>query len=233
MIQELQAAEDAGERVWLFGHVLSGWDGSNPLANPTNLFYQIVDRYSPHVIANIFFGHTHEDEQMIYYANNATVQSLDTALTPGWIGPSVTPLTNVNSGFRMYEVDTGNFEIYEAYTWYADVNSFPSLNNTNRGPTFKFEYSTREAYGPAAGWPDDAPLNATFWHAVTEAMEKDISLVSQFNTYEGKSSIKTPNCTSAACAAAKICYIRSGSTALGQACPQGYGSVQSAFTPKS
>jgi len=44
MIQELQAAEDAGERVWLFGHVLSGWDGSNPNANPTNLFYQIVDR---------------------------------------------------------------------------------------------------------------------------------------------------------------------------------------------
>lgn len=60
MIQELQAAEDAGERVWLFGHVLSGWDGSNPNANPTNLFYQIVERYSPHVIANIFFGHTHE-----------------------------------------------------------------------------------------------------------------------------------------------------------------------------
>lgn len=62
MIQELQAAEDAGERVWIQGHVLSGWDGSNPLVNPTDLFYQIIDRYSPHVIANVFFGHTHEDE---------------------------------------------------------------------------------------------------------------------------------------------------------------------------
>ena len=59
LIQELQAAEDAGERVWILGHVLSGWDGTNPLLNPTNLFYQIVDRYSPHVIANIMFGHTH------------------------------------------------------------------------------------------------------------------------------------------------------------------------------
>jgi 3',5'-cyclic AMP phosphodiesterase CpdA len=58
MINELQAAEDAGERVWIVGHVLSGWDGSNPLPNPTDLFYQIVDRYSPHVIASIFFGHT-------------------------------------------------------------------------------------------------------------------------------------------------------------------------------
>ncbi len=233
MIDELQAAEDAGERVWLFGHVLSGWDGSNPLPNPTNLFYQIVDRYSPHVIANIFFGHTHEDEQMIYYANNGTIQSRDTALTPGWIGPSVTPLTNLNSGFRMYEVDTGSFDIYEAYTWYSDVNAYPSLNGSDHGPTFQFEYSTREAYGAAAGWPENAPLNATFWHAVTEAMEEDHSLVSKFNTYEGKMSVKTPNCTDAACATAKICYIRSGSTALGQQCAQGYGSVQSAFKPSS
>lgn len=131
----------------------------------------------------------------------------------------------------MYEVDTGTFDIYEAYTWYADVNNFSNL--TNHGPTYEFEYSTRAAYGPAAGWPEDAPLNATFWHAVTEAMEKDINLVSTFNTYEGKMSVKSPNCTTAACAAAKICYMRSGSAPLGQECPQGYGSVQSAFDPKS
>jgi hypothetical protein len=72
VIDELQAAEDNGERVWLFAHVLSGWDGSNPLPNPTNLFYQIIERYSPHVIANVFFGHTHEDQFMIYYANNVS-----------------------------------------------------------------------------------------------------------------------------------------------------------------
>ena len=85
LILELQAAEDAKERVWILGHVLAGWDGSNPLPNPTNLFYQIVDRYSPHVIANIFFGHTHEDQVMIYYANNGTVQTSENALTLGWI----------------------------------------------------------------------------------------------------------------------------------------------------
>lgn len=131
----------------------------------------------------------------------------------------------------MYEVDTGNYEIYEAYTWYADVNSFPALQNSTHGPTFVFEYSTRDAYGQKAKWPSDAPLNATFWHAVTEAMEDDLSLVTKFNDYEGKMSVMTPNCTDHACAAAKICYMRSGSTALGLACPQGYGSVQAAFDP--
>jgi len=219
MISELQAAEDAGERVWIVGHVLSGWDGTNPLPNPTDLFYQIVDRYSPHVIAGIFFGHTHEDQFMIYYANNGTVQNTANALATGWIGPSVTPLTNLNSGFRLYEVDTGSFDIYDAWTFISKVSSYPTLNDT--GPTFSLEYSTREAYGPQAGWPEDAPLNATFWHQVTEAMEKNITLVSRFNTYQGKSSVKSPNCTSAACAMAKICYMRSGSVALGKRCSQG------------
>lgn len=217
LIQELQAAEDAGERVWIIGHVLTGWDGFNPLLNPSNLFYAIVDRYSPHVIANVFFGHTHEDQVIIYYANNGTVQSASQALTTGWIGPSITPGTNVNSGYRLYEVDTCTFDVYDAYTFYADVNTFPTLNAT--GPTFQFEYSTRDAY--PIGWPEDAPLNATYWHQVTVAMEANRTLVEIFNTFQGKSSILSPNCTSDACAKAKVCYIRSGSAPLGKQCPQG------------
>ncbi|KAJ5050724.1 uncharacterized protein L3040_002597 [Drepanopeziza brunnea f. sp. 'multigermtubi'] len=230
MIKELQAAEDAGERVWIIGHVLSGWDGANLLPNPIDLFYQIVDRYSPHVIANVFWGHTHEDQTLIYYANNGTVRDASTALTTGWIGPSITPLNNINSGYRMYEVDTGSFDVFDAYTFYSDVNSYSALNAT--GPTYRFEYSTREAYADAVGWPTTAPLNATFWHGVTVAMESNRTLVEAFNTYQGKSSIKSPNCTSEACAAAKVCYMRSGSAALGRACPQGFASVQSPFTGK-
>lgn len=219
MIDELQSAEDAGERVWIVGHVLSGWDGSNPLPNPTDLFYQIIDRYSPHVVANIFCGHTHEDQVMIYYENNGTNRSAGSALNTGWIGPSVTPLTNLNSGFRLYEVDTGDFNIYDAWTFTSPVDSYTNLTST--GPTYSLEYSTRDAYGSAAGWAAGDPLNATFWHRVTEAMERNRTLVSLFNTYQGKSSIQSPNCTSDACAAAKICYMRSGSVALGQTCPQG------------
>ena len=167
---------------------------------------------------------------MIYYANNGTDQSAANALTSGWIMPSVTPLSNVNSGFRVYEVDTVDFNIYDAYTFYANVSGFPALSET--GPTYQFEYSTREAYGPAAAWPDDAPLNATFWHQVTEAMEQNSTLVELFNTYQGKSSVMSPNCTDAACQGAKICYIRSGSVALGQQCVKeygSYGSVQSSY----
>jgi len=45
-------------------------------------------------------------DAQIFYANNATNISAQTALTTSWIGPSITPLTNLNSGFRVYEVDS-------------------------------------------------------------------------------------------------------------------------------
>ncbi|THH00676.1 hypothetical protein EW026_g1901 [Hermanssonia centrifuga] len=103
LTDELQEAEDAGDRVWILGHVLSGWDGTNAMTNPTDL-------------SAIFWGHTHEDQLSIFYANNATDISAKTAQVVSWIGPSLTPLTNLNSGFRMYEVDSSTFEIVDAHT---------------------------------------------------------------------------------------------------------------------
>lgn len=66
LTDELQDAEDAGDRgmgciraseltistcfkVWIIGHVLTGWDGSNPLQNPTNLceLNRFCSGYSP------------------------------------------------------------------------------------------------------------------------------------------------------------------------------------------
>ncbi|KAF4604855.1 hypothetical protein EYR40_003637 [Pleurotus pulmonarius] len=224
LTDELQDAEDHGERVWIIGHVLSGWDGTNPLIPATDL----LDRFSPHVIANVFFGHTHEDQMSIFYRNNATVMNSDTAHALAWMGPSLTPGTNMNSGFRVYEVDSATFEVLDAHTWRSDVSTFPGLDSQlELGPTYAYEYNTRETYGKTIqDWGASDPLNATWWHRVTEAMEADNSLVATFNTLQGKSSIQTRPCTGD-CINAKICYIRSGSAPIGRRCPQGFGSVQS------
>jgi len=226
LTDELQDAEDKGDRVWIIGHVVSGWDGTNALEAPSNLFYQIVDRFSPHVIANILFGHTHQDQLSIFYANNATDISAGTALTTSWMCPSVTPLANLNSGFRMYEVDSATFDIVDAHTWRSDVNSFPGLDGqTEFGPTYVYEYSTRAAYGSNIPWGADEPLNATWWHLVTEQMASNQSLVATFNEFQGKQSVKTAPCNGT-CATARICYMRSGSASLAiQNCPRGFGSV--------
>lgn len=45
-----------------------GWDSTSALPNPPNLLYQIIDRFSPHVIANVFMGHIHDEVRYIYYA---------------------------------------------------------------------------------------------------------------------------------------------------------------------
>ncbi|KAG0703316.1 sphingomyelin phosphodiesterase [Suillus ampliporus] len=227
LTDELQASEDAGERVWVIGHVLSGWDGTQAQVNPSNLFYQIVDRFSPHVISNIFFGHTHEDQLSIFYANNGTVMNAETALAVSWIVPSITPLTNLNSGFRFYEVDSATFDILDAYTYISDVNEFPALDNqTEVGPTFYLEYSTRDAYGGNITWGANDPLNATWWHLVTDQMILDPALVQTYNTYQSKSSVAGLNCTGE-CIPAKICYMRSGSSSLAyQNCPAGYSSTE-------
>jgi sphingomyelin phosphodiesterase len=72
---ELQASDDIDQRVWIIGHVPSGYDGVSALPNPTSLFYSIVARFSPSTIAAIFFGHTHDDQMLIYYdfAVNSTI----------------------------------------------------------------------------------------------------------------------------------------------------------------
>ena len=56
LISELETCEKQGQRAWIIGHVLSGYDGSNGLPNPTALFYSIVRRFAPATIAAIFFG---------------------------------------------------------------------------------------------------------------------------------------------------------------------------------
>ena len=55
-------------------------------------------------------------------------------------------------------------------SWKADVNSFASLDGQlENGPTYAYEYNTRETYGGTiTNWGPNDPLNATWWHHVTE-----------------------------------------------------------------
>ena len=59
---------------------------------------------------------------------------------------------------------------FSFFRWKSDVNSFPSLDSQiQNGPTFVYEYNTRETYGQnITGWGPNDPLNATWWHHVTE-----------------------------------------------------------------
>jgi sphingomyelin phosphodiesterase len=227
---ELTACESRGQPAWIIGHVLSGYDGSQALPNPSALFQSIVIRFSPNTIRGVFFGHTHEDQLQIFYdyapgslnhstgLRNTTDVDYTKPLTVGLIGPSITPLTGYNAGWALYQVDSTSFQVTGTQTYFANVSE--SLTWTY--PVWKFEYDTRATYA-GASWPKSAPLNASFWHGVTQRMLSDISLVEKYNLYETKSSVTTKKCNTQACAAQKVCYIRAGSAAIGAACPQDDG----------
>lgn len=57
-----------------------------------------------------------------------------------------------------------------SHSWMSDVNTFPSLDaQIQFGPTYKYEYNTRQTYGAnITGWGPNDPLNGTWWHLVTE-----------------------------------------------------------------
>ena len=231
LADELSACEAANQRAWIIGHVLSGYDGTNALQPASSLFYSIVARFSPATVAGVFFGHTHEDQIQIFYdyaasslkpgtqIRNTTDVDYAKPLTVGYIGPSITPLTGNNAGYQVYQVDAKTFSITGVQTYFANVSE--SLTWTT--PEWQFEYDVRETYGPAAGLPDSQPLDAVFWDKVATAMLGNQSLVETYNFFETKSSVVTKNCSSGACARQKVCYIRSGSAALGSLCAQDSG----------
>lgn len=238
LASELSACEARGQRAWIIGHVLSGYDGTNALPNPSALFYSIVRRFSPTTIAGVFFGHTHEDQLQLFYDflpnstytvggkayRNTSMVDYSKPLQVGFIGPSITPLTGNNAGYQLYQVDAATFSVTGIQTYFANV----SEANTWTTPEWKFEYDARTAYAPAAAgngsqWPASAPLNATFWDGVARSMLTNQTLVEMYNLYETKSSVVTKNCSTSACAKQKACYIRSGSAQLGRMCGESSG----------
>lgn len=236
LAQELQASEALNQRAWIIGHVPSGYGGTGlngkALPNPSALFYSIVRRFSPATVAGIFFGHLHYDQLMLYYDYGSSsgggggalrnTADVDRAAPLAWahIAPSVTPLSGLNAGWTLYQVDARSFEVLGWQAYVANV----SEANAWAEPEWRFEYDARAAYDVDGAWPRDAPLNATFWHGVTERMLEDGgALVEKYNLFETKSSVLTKNCSTVACVEQKVCYIRSGSTVLGDLCPQGNG----------
>lgn len=244
---ELKAAEEAHERVWVVAHILPGWDGYSTLDQPTNLFYQIVSRYSD-TIAAMFFGHSHEDEFSVFYENfngNSSSASRKTndAVAVSFISPAITPLTNMNPGIRVLEVDPETYEIRNFDQYYTQLHDVQTTKETDNGLVWRHLYNARSEYGDfhasvadgsyGAGvkldstkWPKDAPLNATFWSAVADEINSNVDLARRFTQNQGRNSPLSPICDSKECANAKSCLMKSGSWQLGKQCNGKFSSVQ-------
>lgn len=201
LINELDAAETAGQRVWLIAHIPSGQ--SDYLRDYSHYFDQVVQRYEA-TIAALFFGHTHRDEFQIAYSDYEN-RTWETATAMGYIAPSMTP-TSGPPAFRIYQIDPVTFGILDFTQYIANISD-PSYQT---GPTWVPYYSAKAAYGPSDTQGVNQELTPAFWHNVTERMEANTYLFDDFWARKSRGYM-VPACTKD-CRQKKICALRAANS---------------------
>ena len=236
LIGWLLQAEKAQERVWIVGHVPPF--AGQTLPNHSEAFYQVIERFSPHVIAGIFFGHRHTDSVNIFYRDGGKdVSKEDNVAMVSWLAPSLSP----NSGhpaYKVYEVDTGDFRVYESRTYYtnssnlsndppSDANAATNekgQNGSANGLVWELGYDAREAYRKAISWPPKSPLNAAFWHRVgTTMLQSEANATNLAAIYRmfGSTSIDGKGVTGPCdetCVTTTVCRMRAAKESLWEKC---------------
>jgi sphingomyelin phosphodiesterase len=199
LIEELQAAENAGQRVWLISHIPSG--NVDHFRDYSHYFDQIIQRYEA-TIAGLFFGHTHTDEFQIAYSDYKN-RNWDTATAMGYVAPSMTPTSGPPS-FRVYDIDPETFAVMDFTQYIANISE-PSFQTK---PTWIPYYSVKKDYGGklTPPPPSTAELTPAFWHNVTVAMEKDSLVFNEFWARRTRG-YSVPACTGD-CVKNEICALR-------------------------
>ncbi|KAI2471916.1 sphingomyelin phosphodiesterase [Annulohypoxylon bovei var. microspora] len=186
LVSELDAAERAGESVYILGHMSMG--GRDAFHDASNYFDQIVRRYQG-TIAAMFFGHTHFDEFQLSYADYEN-RSHENAIVTSYIAPSMTP-TSGHPAFRVYDVDPVTFAVLDATTYVANMSD-PDFSTA--GPKWSKYYSAKETYGPLVGTGvgkvlelgNEQELTPAFWHSLTVLFENNDTAFEEYFGRRGR-----------------------------------------------
>ncbi|XP_003391045.3 PREDICTED: sphingomyelin phosphodiesterase-like, partial [Amphimedon queenslandica] len=144
-IEKLLDAEKKGIKVHVIGHIAPGDD-------PWSQNYKKIVLRFENTISAQFFGHSHKDKFRV-------LMDFETSTDPRpysvvYIGPSVTSMTELNPGFRIYTVD-GNYnessrQVLDHDTYILNITD---ANLTNK-PKWIHEYSAKDAYNMTNLTPD-------------------------------------------------------------------------------
>ena len=195
LVQQLDAAEQQGDKVWIIGHIPNGID-----VRPawSRMFYQVVNRYES-TIRGQFYGHTHYDQFQVFY-DDPVARSRPTQYS--YISPSLTTYSFAQPTFRMYTVD-GNYagssyQTLKAQTFYLDLTA---ANAPGGVPQWMPEYEATADYKMPSLTPAD-------WNNLINRIEADTSnaLLQQYRGYFTR---LPPSTCNAACKASVICTMRS------------------------
>lgn len=104
LIRELQLSELLKQKVHIIGHIPPG--SNDCISVWSRNYHRIVNRYESTITAQ-FFGHTHQDEFLVFYDDEDVANTSKTfndfrPTSVAYIGPSVTTFGGVNPGYRIY-----------------------------------------------------------------------------------------------------------------------------------
>ncbi|KAF9265105.1 sphingomyelin phosphodiesterase [Marasmius fiardii PR-910] len=195
--QQLDAAEQAGEKVWVIGHIPLGKE--DIVEDQSNYYDQILQRYK-NTVAGHFFGHSHKDEFQIAYSdyNNQVAAN---AISFASIGPALTP-TSGNPAFKVYEVDPDTFGLMNIRVIFANMSK-PSFQTH---PTWGELYNARDLYGPLVNLPPSSELTPAFWHNITQVFQVNDTTFQLFNALQSRDGAVGP--CSGECKETRICDLR-------------------------
>ncbi|KAJ7342351.1 Metallo-dependent phosphatase-like protein [Mycena albidolilacea] len=199
VVDALQAAEDAGDRAWIIGHIPLGKEDT--LIDQSNCYDQVLQRYK-NTIAGQFFGHSHKDQFEVAYSNYSE-QTAANAVGVGLIGPGLT-LTSGNPAFKMYEIDPDTFEVMDVRIMFTNISE-PSFQIR---PQWGLYYSVRETYGPLIRLSPNELLSPAFWHNLTKVFAANETAFQIFNTFISRGGAVTACDAPSGCQNTTICDMR-------------------------
>lgn len=187
LARELEAARQAGRKVWVMTHIPpgdnvhatlrksqgTGAPAYQPLLvdSRNDAFVGLLTAYGP-TIKGSFAGHVHRD---------------DFRLLPGGAGaapaglvrlaPSISPVTGNNPGYQVYAYDRASLELLDVTTYVLDL--------VTPRPAWRLEYVYSATYGFGLRGPAD-------WRGVFEGLS---SCPPRRQDYEASYNLRAPNDT--------------------------------------
>ncbi|XP_049856755.1 sphingomyelin phosphodiesterase-like isoform X1 [Schistocerca gregaria] len=192
LAETLLAAEAAGEKVHILGHIPSG--DSNCYSTWSREYNRIVDRFE-YTIAAVFNGHTHRDRFQLHYASDDPSRASIVAYNGG----SLVTYYDVNPNYKVYKVDGNTGAVVDYTTWMFNLTE-ANLDPENEPNWYKL-YSFQEAYGVES-------MNLTELNKLVHRMAETPEIIQQYYGYsvkEGDPSLES-GCD-ADCERSQLCTI--------------------------
>ncbi|XP_061452609.1 acid sphingomyelinase-like phosphodiesterase 3b [Rhineura floridana] len=220
----LTKASDAGEKVYIIGHVPPGFfekkRGKPWFREHFNRRYtEIIQKHHGVIVAQ-FFGHHHTDSFRMFYSNTGSPISVM------FLAPAVTPWKTTlpgvhnganNPGIRVFTYDRDTLRVKDMVTYYLN------LTHANMGtPEWEKEYSLTEAFQITDGSVSSMQL-------LLEKIGKDQGHLQQYYRYNSVQ-YDLADCDGS-CQTDHICAIREVDFAKYSQCIQAGSAAEAPLTP--